>query len=85
MKSDVVAVLLDARGAALCDECVGQALGVDGTVISKIVARLSTLPDFLRDSSTCSRCRRVALVTQTVVIPHALPGQARLRSFGKAS
>lgn len=73
MKSALVALLLDARGAALCDDCIGRALGFDGRAVTRVASELSVSPDYLRDSWACSRCRRRRVVTQAVITPHVLP------------
>jgi hypothetical protein len=73
MKPAIVAMLLDARGAAVCDACVAAALGVDRGSVEPVLATLAGLSDFLRDRSRCSRCETVTSVTQALVLPRTLP------------
>lgn len=73
MKPAIVAVLLEARGAALCDTCVAGAVGVDHATAGSVTSSLAGLTDFLRDRSRCSRCDAVTVVTQAIVLPRALP------------
>lgn len=73
MKPAIVAALLDARGAALCDACVAGAVGADRVAVGSVAADLAVLADFLRDRSRCSRCQAVTDVTQVLVLPRTLP------------
>jgi hypothetical protein len=73
MKAAVVALLLEARGGALCDACLAHALGVDGDAVGSVTTELAALNDYLRDRSRCARCHSVASVTQAIVLPRRLP------------
>ncbi|MBI2203728.1 MAG: hypothetical protein HYU41_07760 [Candidatus Rokubacteria bacterium] len=72
-KPALVALLLDARGEALCDDCLARALRAAPADVTRTTGELSASPDFLKDVWRCSGCRRIRPVTRTVLLPHSVP------------
>lgn len=59
-----VNALITSRGAATCDRCLQEELGlVQHNQVQQITSALATTREFAREKGPCSGCRKVKMVT----------------------
>ena len=60
-----VNALISRSGAANCDRCIQQELGLaQNNQVQQITSALATTSEFVRERGPCAACRKVKVVTR---------------------